>query len=48
MPLSDKDKYRWIHADAVDVMPFFNLMVYQCPHCGLGFHALPRAPVSRS
>lgn len=42
MSMEDKAKYYWIHHDAVDVEPFFNLMLYRCPHCGLTFHALPR------
>lgn len=42
MPPEQKDAFFWIHADAQEVMPFFNLVVYECPHCKLAFHALPR------
>ena len=42
MPREDKDKYQWGHGDAVDIGPFFNLRLYECPHCRLTFHALPR------
>lgn len=42
MPMADKDKYQWGHADAVDVGAFFNLRLYTCPHCKFTFHAPPR------
>lgn len=42
MDHTDKDAYRWTHADAVAIEPFFNLMLYQCPHCALCFTAHPR------
>lgn len=42
MTVADKDKYQWGHPDATEVMPFFNLVVYRCPHCGLHFHAPAR------
>lgn len=42
MPVEQKDLYFWIHADAQDRLPFFNLTVYECPHCGLWFSARPR------
>jgi hypothetical protein len=42
MPGEDRHKYFWIHADAQEVGDFFNLKLYQCPHCGLTFHAPPR------
>lgn len=41
MPLTDKDKYMWGHPDAVVLAPYFNLVLYQCPHCQLTFKALP-------
>ena len=40
----DRDRYQWGHPDAVEVMPFFNLVVYTCPHCKHTFHAEPRRP----
>jgi hypothetical protein len=40
----DKDRYFWTHMDADEVMPFFNLVVYKCRHCGHTFHAEPRQP----
>lgn len=43
MPIADKDRYFWIHGDAVDVGPFFNMRLYTCPHCGRTFHANARA-----
>ena len=42
MPIADKDKYQWGHPDAVEMAPFFNLMVYECPHCKHVFHAEKR------
>jgi len=42
MPEADKDKYRWHHPEAKEGMPFFNLVVCTCPHCGLSFSCLPR------
>jgi uncharacterized Fe-S cluster protein YjdI len=44
MPIEDKDRYQWGHPDAVEVEPFFNLVIYTCPHCNHTFHALPREP----
>jgi hypothetical protein len=44
MQEADKGKYQWSHADALDVAPFFNLMVYKCPYCGTKFHAPKRTP----
>lgn len=41
MPMADTDKYQWGHGDAVALGPFFNLVLYRCPHCGLTFHAAP-------
>lgn len=41
MPMEQKDVFRWSHPDAQPVRPFFNLMIYECPHCKLTFHALP-------
>jgi hypothetical protein len=45
MPHEDRDRYQWGHPDATEVMPFFNLVVYTCPHCKHTFHAEPRKPV---
>lgn len=42
MPMEQKDAYFWIHADAKEVVPFFNLVAYQCQNCGLTFCARPR------
>jgi hypothetical protein len=38
-PMEDKNVYQWGHPDAEAVRPFFNLMLYRCPHCSLVFHA---------
>lgn len=43
MKMEQKDDYRWGHPDAAEVKPFFNLMLYDCPHCGLTFASYPRA-----
>lgn len=42
MNMEERHKYYWIHHDAKEVEPFFNLMLYKCPHCGMTFHARPR------
>jgi len=42
MPAADKDRYLWSHADAVEVRKFFNVIVCQCPNCGLEFTCFPR------
>lgn len=42
MPIEQKDDYFWIHAEAQAREPFFNLMLYECPHCGLWFPARHR------
>lgn len=42
MPMADRNRYQWGHPDAVEVRPFFNLVIYRCPHCQLEFHAAPR------
>jgi hypothetical protein len=42
MPMEDRAKFLWIHHDAEDVGPFFNLRLYKCPHCGFTFNAAPR------
>lgn len=41
----DRDQMgqHWIHVDAVEKGPFFNLRLYECPNCGITFHALPRS-----
>lgn len=41
MDHADKDTYRWSHPDATAIEPYFNLMLYECPHCQLCFTALP-------
>lgn len=41
MAEADKDKYRWSHPNAIYREPFFNLALYECPHCKLMFHAVP-------
>lgn len=42
MKMADKDSYQWGHPDATYVSDFFNLAIFQCPNCGLTFHAPPR------
>jgi hypothetical protein len=42
MQMQDKDAYQWGHPDAGRIRSFFNLAIYQCPHCGLTFHAPER------
>ena len=42
MQMRDKDDYQWGHPDAYRVGAFFNLAIYQCPHCRLTFHAPER------
>lgn len=42
MQMQDKDAYQWGHPDAYRVRAFFNLAIYQCPHCNLTFHAPER------
>jgi hypothetical protein len=42
MQAADKDKYQWGHPDAAPLRPWFNLVIYLCPHCALEFHAPPR------
>ena len=42
MQAVDKDRYRWGHPDAVEVQPYFNLVLCHCPHCDLSFTCLPR------
>jgi hypothetical protein len=44
MQHEERDHYQWSHPDAAEVMPFFNLVVYTCPHCKHTFHAEPRTP----
>lgn len=41
MPMEDKGKYQWTHADAKKTGEFFNLWLYTCPHCNFTFHAMP-------
>lgn len=41
MPLDDKDNFRWHHPDAVEIKPFFNLVLCECPHCKFSFTCLP-------
>ncbi len=38
MAMEDRQKYYWSHPDATFLRPFFNLGLYQCPHCNLTFH----------
>jgi hypothetical protein len=42
MAMADKDRFQWGHPDAAAVKPFFNLVIYRCPHCNLYFHAPAR------
>jgi hypothetical protein len=42
MPMEDKDKYRWNHPDAVKLRNFFNLILRECPNCGLTYTCLER------
>jgi hypothetical protein len=44
MPIEDKDSYWWHHPDAVELSPFFNLVLHECPHCKFTFPCLPREP----
>lgn len=39
-----RDHYQWSHPEAEAVQPYFNLVVYTCPHCKHTFHAEPRTP----
>lgn len=48
MPPEDKDRYLWGHGDAVAVRPFFNLVLYTCPHCQHTFTALPRPAATQA
>lgn len=41
MKREEKDRYRWSHPDAVRVGDFFNLIICECPRCGLRFTCLP-------
>lgn len=42
MQMRDKDNYQWGHPDAYRIGAFFNLAIYQCPHCWMTFHAPER------
>jgi hypothetical protein len=42
MQPQDRHRYQWSHPDAVAVEPFFNLVIYRCPHCTHTFHAPQR------
>lgn len=44
MPMADRNRFYWIHADAADVGAFLNMRLYTCPSCGFTFHAPPRTP----
>jgi hypothetical protein len=44
MPAALRDNYQWSHPEAEAVQPFFNLVIYTCPHCNHTFHAEPRKP----
>jgi hypothetical protein len=41
MKPEERTLYRWGHPDAVPIEPFFNLYIYECPHCKLAFHSYP-------